>query len=492
MFPGVCVLRGPRPNESDRVVGSEFRREGSRWRRDQRRRRARLTRRGRATVVTCILTATGPIVWAAVGPGPASTAPVSATAVAAPALGSPEPALSPPGLFARLPVTRAALALPRSGATEDAPAGGRFYESFEDGAVPGAAPGPIRVEYTLDAELMEHVFRVLRRGRVDLGHVVLMDPDTGRVHAYASTDVGRFPPTRTYPAASLVKIITAAAAIDLDPRMARLPCRFRGSPYRLTPSRIDPPRRGTTVSLRKALATSNNQCFAQLAVHAVGGAGLLGAIDRFGWLSEPAPAHAAGSVEVGDDRYGIGKLGCGLSGCRITPLHAVQLAAALAHGERVAPRWIDRVVDADGRELPLPALPEPRRVMSRELAAELREMLVDTTTRGTARSAFRGKRGRRLLHPLEVAGKTGSLSGTAPDGRYEWFIGVAPADDPRIAISVLLVQGHLWWKSASRVAAEVLEGVFCERGRCRADAFAPRQRWTRATAAVAKTAPALN
>ena len=89
--------------------------------------------------------------------------------------------------------------------------------------------------------------------------------------------------------------------LDQSPQTAKLPCRYRGSPYRLTPSRIDPPSHGRTVSLRRALATSNNQCFAQLAVHAVGMEPLVETIERFGWRARPAPAHAAGLVDPGDD-----------------------------------------------------------------------------------------------------------------------------------------------------------------------------------------------
>jgi hypothetical protein len=65
-----------------------------------------------------------------------------------------------------------------------------------------------------------------------------------------------------------------------------------------------------------------------------------------------------------------------------------------------------------------------------------------------------------------VAGKTGSLSGKQPDGRYEWFIGVAPADAPRVAIASLVVQDELWWRTSSQIAADVLYGVFCVHGKC--------------------------
>jgi penicillin-binding protein A len=458
-----------------RPVRASLELEDSRWRRDQLARRQRLRARGRATLAAIALTFAVTLVWLLDPLGPVRAGD-GVPAPPAPALGEAAPAPDadlrsvPHAVLERLPVTSDVLDLPVAapeGAVGDHPARGRPYERVRVGE-PGLAE-PLRVEYTFDAALTEHVFRVLRDARVDLGNAIVIEPTTGRVLAYASTDIERFPPTRSYPAASLVKVITAAAALDHDPEMARLPCRYRGSPYRLTPARLDPPQNGNTATLQRALATSNNQCFAQLAVHALGRGPLLEALDRFGWLSRPAPAHAAGSADAGDERYDLGRLGCGLAGVRITPLHAAQLAASLVHGELVTPRWIERVEDAKGRELRLPPAPTPRRVISPELTAELRSMLVATTISGTARSAFRDRRGRPLLGPVRVAGKTGSLSGKDPAGRYEWFIGVAPAESPRVAVATVVVQGPLWWRNASQVAASVLQGVFCERGRCDAD-----------------------
>lgn len=339
----------------------------------------------------------------------------------------------------------------------------------------GDIAGPLRVEYTLVPDLTRSIWKILKRGRVALGHVLVMDPESGDLLAYTSTDVERFPPTRPYPAASLVKVITMAAALDAAPETVARPCRYVGNRYRLTPERVDPPRGGNSVSLRRALATSNNQCFAQLAVHAVGAPDLLEAIDRFGWFDVPGPGHAQGVIaDPGDDAYALGRLGCGLEGARITPLHALSLAATLADGWRMEPRWIRRVSDAEGRELALPPERPPQRVLTSELAAELRGMLAETTVRGTARRAFRDGRGRLLLQGLGVAGKTGSLDGQDPDGRYEWFIGVAPVERPSIAIAVVAVQAPLYWVSASQIAAEVLKVVFCPQGVCRE---AAAERW---------------
>jgi cell division protein FtsI/penicillin-binding protein 2 len=126
----------------------------------------------------------------------------------------------------------------------------------------------------------------------------------------------------------------------------------------------------------------------------------------------------------------------------------------------------------------MPATAPGREILSPALTDELRGMLIETTRSGTARRAFRKRNGKPLLGSVAVAGKTGSLSGKNPDGRYEWFIGVAPADAPRVAIAAVVVQTPRYWRTASQVAAAVLEGVFCERGRCdaaRADRFTAPQ-----------------
>jgi hypothetical protein len=389
----------------------------------------------------------------------------------------PELPWAPEPVLERLPASREAFAAALASADwmpRPAAPGARLWEALPAPADRPDLVTPLRVEYTLDPELTDRVFRLLATSHVDLGHVLVMDPATDELLVYASTDVTRFPPTGTYPAASLIKVVTAAAALEHAPGAAKRPCRFDGSPYRLTPQRVHPPKRGTEVSLSKALATSNNQCFAQLAVNSIGPAGMLDVIRRFGLLEVPAPAHAAGEADdPGEDEFALGRLGCGLAGCRITPLHAARLAGTLADGRLDAPRWMSRVVDGSGRDLPLPAGAESRRVLSETLAASMREMMVETTVRGTARRAFH-PRGRPLIPGVRVAGKTGSLSGRAPAGRYEWFIGVAPAERPRIAVAVVVVQGSVWHRSASQVSAQVFRELFCSESGCSADAVS---RW---------------
>jgi hypothetical protein len=99
-------------------------------------------------------------------------------------------------------------------------------------------------------------------------------------------------------------------------------------------------------------------------------------------------------------------------------------------------------------------------------------MMVETTVRGTARSAFR-RYARALSASVPVAAKTGSLSGKHPPGRYEWFVAAAPADRPRIALAVLVVQGKRWSMTGSQVGAQILQSIFCK-GRTCSPALAER------------------
>jgi cell division protein FtsI/penicillin-binding protein 2 len=204
-------------------------------------------------------------------------------------------------------------------------------------------------------------------------------------------------------------------------------------------------------------------------LHSVGEPRLRETFERFGWLSRPAPGHEAGRLEELETDLDLGRLGSGLDGVLVTPLHVAQIASILTHGEWVEPWWIDRVVDAFGRPLRVAERRPNRPVLEREVADRLRSMMVATTKRGTAKSAFRDRRGRPRVGSINVAGKTGNLTGWDPHGRYEWFLGLAPAENPTVAVVVLQLQGHMWWRRSTELASEVLRAVFCDRAGCRTE-----------------------
>lgn len=395
---------------------------------------------------TAAVVGTAGLQTAAAPAGPASHAP----------LATPEPL--PPGV--RTPEQRASLLL----------SDGPVRHVSERIALPAPAVGAPQwreIEFTADPTLDERVRSLLDDDAIRLAHVIVMDPDSGEVFSYVSTDPEDFPPDRVYPTASLMKIVTSAAALRSAPETIHAECRYDGSPYRLRPGDLMLPVSGGHVaSFTRALAISNNKCFARLAVQQVGAQPLLAEMQRVGLLDPPAARHPAGSVEPIDGALDLGYLGSGLGGSFVTPLGAARLAAVLADGKLVQPYWIARVSDSWGDPLAVPGRRAPQRVWTRALADELRDALVEVTEHGTARRAFVAADGTPRLGPIRVAGKTGTLSGTHPTGRYEWFIGVAPAEAPSIAIAAVVVDGPRRGGNASYVAAETLEEIFCDEDGC--------------------------
>jgi peptidoglycan glycosyltransferase len=117
------------------------------------------------------------------------------------------------------------------------------------------------------------------------------------------------------------------------------------------------------------------------------------------------------------------------------------------------------VEDAVGA--PVPAPPAPWRVVDEAVAAELAVMMRNTVTTGTARKVFR--RPAAPLRGVSVAGKTGSLADASPYRDYSWFVGYAPAENPRVVVATVVVNGRLWHARAPTVAREALEAFFATR-----------------------------
>jgi len=79
---------------------------------------------------------------------------------------------------------------------------------------------------------------------------------------------------------------------------------------------------------------------------------------------------------------------------------------------------------------------------------------------GSARKAFRKAHRYKAFRDLKYGGKTGSLTGYSPKGRYDWFVGFAEKDGERIAYASLIINKEKWYVKSSRVAFEVLNGYY--------------------------------
>lgn len=149
-----------------------------------------------------------------------------------------------------------------------------------------------------------------------------------------------------------------------------------------------------SIDLRDAVAQSNNDA-ATFVLQEVGVENVVQWARALGIASplQPDLSLALGSYEV-------------------TPLELLNAYVAFASGGSVqAPRYIDKVLAADGSEIALPKLPPATSVLTPEEAYLTTSLLRSVVESGTGRAA--GKLGR------EVAGKTG----TTNEVKDAWFIG---------------------------------------------------------------------
>jgi len=387
-------------------------------------------------------------------PSPAAgiDAPPGALVLSGPPARDPDPAPSPP-------VAAAAPAPPALPPSEL-----RLAEAALDREADRyVAPlGAGRAVLTTVPRLQGRIEKVLAEYRVPWAAAVMLEPGTGRVLAMAEHSQ-REPGRRGLslearaPAASVFKIVTSSALLRRGFEPGAEVC-YHGGQHRVRPALLadDPRRDRRCLSLSSALGKSANVVFAKLADRALNATLLRAEADRFLFNQTiPFAQHVETSrAEIPEEPFALATTAAGFGPVRLSPLHGALVAAIVANGGVFVP---PRVVASSSGAEPVPA-EAPRRVLDERVAAELASMMRTTITEGTGRKAFRAPRSRAsALTGLTVAGKTGSLSERDPFRDYSWFVGFAPADNPRVAFAVVVVNDHDWRVKAPWVARAAVE-----------------------------------
>lgn len=346
--------------------------------------------------------------------------------------------------------------------------------SAEPSGTSFVAPLPAggNVTYTFNQELQESVHDFLAANRVPYGVFIAMDPKTGHVLAMTaySEDNPDWPASsfyQLYPMASLFKIITASAALEQKKVRPETVVEFRGkltseSPRYWAPGKKQNNQMGIDVAMGKSV----NPVFGRIANDIVGKDSLLAYTERFGFnqhlfpQTQIVPSRASTPATPED----LMLMGAGLGrDVKLSPFHAAAITATVANqGMMMAPILARDIRGPNNQSLFSPT-PQPlRRVVSPETADQLTRMLVTTVKSGTSRRAFHDRRGRKLLGPLTIAAKTGSINGTDPAGHYSWFAAYAPVENPRIALVAMVVNHDRWKIKATHVGEKALEAYFRE------------------------------
>ena len=334
----------------------------------------------------------------------------------------------------------------------DHPQGLALWKSAKlvDGAYVAKTASGEQAQLTIDPHLQSQMMKLLKLYKPVGGALVALDPKTGKVLSLAEFGEGQATKP-LYPAASVFKIITGAALIEKGVSPDDETC-YHGGRHALKGKLLeDRPRLDRRcLSLAMALAKSANVVFAKMAVKHLDGDELRKEAERFlfnrPFFDQPVDPSSA---DIPDSGFEFAKSAAGFGEVKLSPMHAALIAAAVGNGGiALEPTLIEQEKPTGSMQL-----------MNPDTANKLRDMMKLTVKQGTATAYFRDTRRRNTLGDIEVAGKTGSLSthGKGPFKDYSWFVGFAPADDPKIAVAAVVVNGLKWRVHAPFIAREALK-----------------------------------
>ncbi|HXV91670.1 MAG TPA: penicillin-binding protein 2 [Pseudonocardia sp.] len=337
--------------------------------------------------------------------------------------------------------------------------------------VTGRDPSGGNVVLTIDPAVQETAFSELDE-RGFAGAVVALDPATGAILAMASTpsydpnplashdpevqqqawaDLNAAdPPVLTnraiseiYPPGSTFKLIDVAAALQngYTPESqftAASNITLTGTNTTLENFAGTQCGTGETASLAEALARSCNTAFAELA-EAIGEDALREQAAAFGIGSTDlaVPMPVAGST-LGDipDTAALQQSGIGQRDVRVTPLQNAMMVAAIANGGELLAPYLIREIQSP--ELDTIDTTEPDRIgraVPAGVASTITEMMIASENRTQGGGKITG---------VQIASKTGTAEhGVDPKNTppHNWYVAFAPAEDPQVAVAVLVENG---------------------------------------------------
>ncbi len=335
--------------------------------------------------------------------------------------------------------------------------GGSLLGVSEEGSariLSQAKPQPgAPVKTTIDPDLQEAAVSALA-GRA--GGVTVLDVGSGDVRALAGQAF-----SAPQPPGSTFKTVTTTAALQKG--VVSLDDEFELTDGANVGGRFISNANGEVCggTFREAFAESCNADFAPLGPK-IGNDEFVEVAERFGFNSPPTlyaprivaevePPESTLPTEIGEE-VDLGVTAIGQGEVLATPLQMASVAQTIGNGGVREPTSViaNKKLRPD---------PDSVRVMSKKIADELTELMVGVVTEGTGYAA--------AIPEAQVAGKTGTAElgpkpGTEEEEEPEqikdaWFTAFAPAEKPRLAVGVLLVEAEAaGGEVAAPIAGQVL------------------------------------
>lgn len=299
------------------------------------------------------------------------------------------------------------------------------------------------------------------------GAVVAIEPKTGKILALATNpsydpnklaghDLGKVSDTwnalqkdpakpmtnravrETYPPGSTFKLVTAAAALSSGKYTPETKVQSPAElslPLTTTPL-VNEDRKNCggsdNATLTIALRYSCNTAFGSVGME-LGADALREQANKFGFGERQLPElSGVASAFPGDpNQPQTAQSAIGQFDVRATPLQMAMVAAGIANkGEVMKPYLVQNVKTANLKTVSETKPESLHQAITPEVAAQLTGMMVDVVKNGT------GKKGQ--IDGIEVAGKTGTAQTSPERPPFAWFTAFAPANDPQIAVAVMI------------------------------------------------------
>lgn len=321
------------------------------------------------------------------------------------------------------------------------------------------------IDYTLDHSSQEWMEKTVGQYKPDFAAFVAMDARTGRVLSlvsYSGSQPGASNLTMraTFPAASIFKVVTASAALDLDKAKPETVVPFNGANHTLYRKNVEDTKvnRWTRMmTMREAFARSVNVFFGKLGLFIVGPESLKRYAERYMFNQQ---IHGDFPIEMGRanidpaDPWGVVQAASGFTReTTMSPVQGALMAAAVANdGVMMEPYIVDSLTDDKGIKMYAAVPHQASLVIDPAAAVDLRKLFNETVKSGTGRKSFRQSIRRSSFDEVEFGGKTGSLTGLNPAGKCDWFIGYARYRGERIAVAGLTVNEKKWKVKSSMLA----------------------------------------
>jgi len=334
------------------------------------------------------------------------------------------------------------------------------------------------------------------------GAVVAMNPHTGQVYVAASTptyDLNQIELpngyakvlkkrgecrgasalyNRTtqglYTPGSTFKVITAAAALDtgaFKPDSSFYDPGYCEEYGKQVSNAGNPDQGGREVfgrlNFTTALQHSVNSVFCNIGKQ-IGAATVLSYAKKFGFyktppLETPANERFPSGLYKGSHLYDPsnpatqvdpGRLAFGQERMLVTPLQMAMVASTIGNGGIVPrPYVVQKIVAPNGSTIRTTKPGNLGRAIKPETAADLTRMMVTVTEGGTGNAA--------AIPGIHVAGKTGTAETNVPNVYTAWFISFAPAENPQVAVAVVLEEQRNGFGGAvaAPIAKQVMEAI---------------------------------